>query len=38
VGLGYPRGVVDLDAPADENIRALAKAKGVKPDASYGTP
>jgi fructose-1,6-bisphosphatase II / sedoheptulose-1,7-bisphosphatase len=31
VGPGYPRGVVDLDAPADENIRALAKAKGVKP-------
>ena len=26
-------GVVDLDAPADENVRALAKAKGVKPDA-----
>ena len=33
VGPGYPRGVVDLDAPADENVRALAKAKGVKPDA-----
>ena len=33
VGPGYPKGVVDLDAPADENIRALAKAKGVKPDA-----
>ena len=33
VGPGYPRGVVDLDAPADENICALAKAKGVKPDA-----
>jgi fructose-1,6-bisphosphatase II / sedoheptulose-1,7-bisphosphatase len=33
VGPGYPEGVVDLDAPADENIRALAKAKGVKPDA-----
>src|SRR6202008_4707493 len=32
VGPGYPRGVVDLDAPADENIRALAKAKGVKPE------
>jgi fructose-1,6-bisphosphatase II / sedoheptulose-1,7-bisphosphatase len=31
VGPGYPRGVVDLDAPADENVRALAKAKGVKP-------
>jgi fructose-1,6-bisphosphatase II / sedoheptulose-1,7-bisphosphatase len=32
VGPGYPRGVVDLDAPAGENIRALAKAKGVKPE------
>ena len=30
VGPGYPKGVVDLDVPADENIRALAKAKGVK--------
>ncbi len=33
IGPGYPKGVVDLDAPADENIAALAKAKGVKPDA-----
>ena len=33
IGSGYPKGVVDLDAPADENIRKLAKAKGVKPDA-----
>jgi fructose-1,6-bisphosphatase II / sedoheptulose-1,7-bisphosphatase len=32
IGPGYPRGVVDLDAPAEENIRALAKAKGVKTD------
>jgi fructose-1,6-bisphosphatase II / sedoheptulose-1,7-bisphosphatase len=32
VGPGYPKGVVDLDAPADENIRNLAKAKGVKPE------
>src|SRR5215468_11869012 len=32
IGPGYKEGVVDLDAPADENIRALAKAKGVKPD------
>jgi fructose-1,6-bisphosphatase II / sedoheptulose-1,7-bisphosphatase len=31
VGPGYPRGVVDLDAPAEENIRNLAKAKGVPP-------
>jgi fructose-1,6-bisphosphatase II / sedoheptulose-1,7-bisphosphatase len=30
VGPGYPKGVVDLDAPPDENIRALAKAKGVR--------
>src|SRR5580658_1346922 len=33
VGPGYPKGVVDLDAPAGDNIRALAKAKGVKPEA-----
>ena len=33
VGPGYPKGVVDLDAPADANILALAKAKGVKPEA-----
>src|ERR1700730_2216396 len=32
IGPGYPPGVVDLDAPADENIRALAKAQGVKPE------
>ena len=32
VGPGYPKDVIDLDAPADENIRALAKAKGVKPE------
>jgi fructose-1,6-bisphosphatase II / sedoheptulose-1,7-bisphosphatase len=29
IGPGYPKGVVDLDAPAEENIRNLAKAKGV---------
>jgi fructose-1,6-bisphosphatase II / sedoheptulose-1,7-bisphosphatase len=33
VGPGYPRNVVDLDAPAEENIVNLAKAKGVKPEA-----
>jgi fructose-1,6-bisphosphatase II / sedoheptulose-1,7-bisphosphatase len=33
VGPGYPKGVVDLDAPAGENILNLAKAKGVKPEA-----
>jgi fructose-1,6-bisphosphatase II / sedoheptulose-1,7-bisphosphatase len=32
IGPGYPKGVVDLDVPAEENIRALAKAKGVKPE------
>jgi fructose-1,6-bisphosphatase II / sedoheptulose-1,7-bisphosphatase len=31
IGPGYPLGMVDLDAPAEENIRALAKAKGVGP-------
>ena len=30
-GPGYPDQVIDLDSPADENVRALAKAKGVKP-------
>src|SRR5919108_4518573 len=29
IGPGYPHGIIDLDAPAEENIRALAKAKGV---------
>ena len=31
IGPGYPKGTIDLDAPADENIVQLAKAKGVKP-------
>src|SRR5947209_12721596 len=31
IGPGYQVGVVDLDAPAEHNIRALAKAKGVEP-------
>ncbi|MBV1703421.1 MAG: class II fructose-bisphosphatase [Hyphomicrobiales bacterium] len=31
VGPGYPKGVVDLDMTPEENIRSLAKAKGVKP-------
>jgi fructose-1,6-bisphosphatase II / sedoheptulose-1,7-bisphosphatase len=30
VGPGYQNGVVDLDAPAEDNIHALAKAKGVR--------
>jgi fructose-1,6-bisphosphatase II / sedoheptulose-1,7-bisphosphatase len=33
IGPGYAQGVVDLDAPVGDNIRALAKAKGVRPDA-----
>ena len=28
-GPGYPEGVIDLDAPLEDNIAALAKAKGV---------
>ena len=31
VGPGYPEGVVDLDASVEDNLHALAKAKGVKP-------
>ncbi len=31
IGPGYAKGVIDLDAPAEENILNLAKAKGVKP-------
>jgi fructose-1,6-bisphosphatase II / sedoheptulose-1,7-bisphosphatase len=33
IGPGYPRGVVDLDVPPEENIAALAKAKGVNASA-----
>lgn len=29
VGPGYPEGIVDIDAPAVENLSNLAKAKGV---------
>jgi fructose-1,6-bisphosphatase II / sedoheptulose-1,7-bisphosphatase len=32
IGPGYPAGVVDLDAAAEENIRRLAQAKGVGPN------
>jgi fructose-1,6-bisphosphatase II / sedoheptulose-1,7-bisphosphatase len=32
VGPGYPKGIVDLDAPPADNIHAIAKAKGVKPE------
>jgi fructose-1,6-bisphosphatase II / sedoheptulose-1,7-bisphosphatase len=31
IGPGYPKGIIDLDAPADQNVLSLAKAKGVKP-------
>ncbi len=31
IGPGYPKGVVDLDAPAEKNVLNLAKAKKVKP-------
>jgi fructose-1,6-bisphosphatase II / sedoheptulose-1,7-bisphosphatase len=29
IGPGYPAGLVDIDAPAEDNIRSLARAKGV---------
>lgn len=32
IGPGFGPDVVDLDAPADDNVRALAKAKGVAPE------
>src|SRR6476619_4864210 len=32
VGPGYAKGVVELDASPADNVRRLAKAKGVKPD------
>src|SRR6476646_478064 len=32
IGPGYPKGIVDLDAPAGDNILKLAKAKGVTPE------
>lgn len=32
IGPGYPKGIVDLDAPPEQNILNLAKAKGVKPE------
>ena len=31
IGPGYPKGIVDLDMSPEENIRNLAKAKGVRP-------
>jgi fructose-1,6-bisphosphatase II / sedoheptulose-1,7-bisphosphatase len=32
IGPGYPDGVIDIDAPPGENVRKLAKAKGVSVD------
>lgn len=32
IGPGYPAGTVDLDNSPQDNVRALAKAKGVSPD------
>ena len=31
IGGGYPDGIIDLDAEPADNVRALAKAKGVDP-------
>jgi fructose-1,6-bisphosphatase II / sedoheptulose-1,7-bisphosphatase len=31
IGPGYPEGVVDLDWTPEENVRSLAKARGVEP-------
>jgi fructose-1,6-bisphosphatase II / sedoheptulose-1,7-bisphosphatase len=31
VGPGYPKGIIDLDASPADNIHAVARAKGVKP-------
>src|SRR6266404_1108541 len=33
IGPGYPKGVVELDASPGDNVRRLAKAKGVDPSA-----
>jgi len=32
IGPGFPEGIIDLDAEPADNILALAKAKGVKPE------
>ena len=32
IGPGYPKGTVDIDMSPEENIRALAKAKNVRPN------
>jgi fructose-1,6-bisphosphatase II / sedoheptulose-1,7-bisphosphatase len=31
IGPGYPEGTIDLNRPVADNIRAIAKAKGVEP-------
>jgi fructose-1,6-bisphosphatase II / sedoheptulose-1,7-bisphosphatase len=31
-GPGFPAGIIDLDASPADNVKALAKAKGVKPE------
>jgi fructose-1,6-bisphosphatase II / sedoheptulose-1,7-bisphosphatase len=31
IGPGYPEGTIDLARPVEDNIRSLAKAKGVEP-------
>jgi len=31
IGPGYPEGIVSLSRPAEENVAALAEAKGVRP-------
>jgi fructose-1,6-bisphosphatase II / sedoheptulose-1,7-bisphosphatase len=33
IGPGYPKGIVELDAPPADNVRRLAKAKGVEASA-----
>ncbi len=32
VGPGYPKGIIDLDKSATENVQAVAASKGVRPD------
>jgi fructose-1,6-bisphosphatase II / sedoheptulose-1,7-bisphosphatase len=32
IGPGYPKGIIDLDGKPADNINAVAKAKGVKPN------
>ena len=32
IGPGYEKGIIDINASPAENVRAVAKAKGVKPD------